>query len=393
MLAENNKDAGFKLFNRRLSVRKQFYLRVSIIIAVLIVCVALVQRVPAMAAEILRNKTIILIVRSSPNAVYETRLNIEDSTIARALKHAKREESSFSPYLTDIYLTQGQQKTYYRLEQSGNLWNEAESRRLILPNKISRKLLNAASILKSHHYGKLVAWEDAKIIIPRDRIFSIKDLETGLTFQVQRRAGSDHADVQPLTLEDTKIMKRIYNGQWSWKRKAIVVYSAGMQIAASMNGKPHGGDGIPGNGFSGHFCVHFLNSTTHRSEIPDVAHQLMVQKAAGNLRPFFDSASPQLLALSLVAAMDHKDSETIRLVTEGATHEKSVLLFQELDSLLSIRTIKQRKLEQNETLLAKVELEVEIERKGRKKQIVAYQFIFNRQSALTPWCFLDFFIK
>jgi hypothetical protein len=376
-------------------VRKQFYCRVSIIIALLIFCTAVDQRFPANAAEILRNNTIHLIVRSSPNAVYETRLDMEDTTIARALKNAKKEVSSFSPYLTDIYitLTQGQQEIYYRLEQSGNLWNTAESELLILPKKISSKLLNAASILKSHHYGKLIAWEDAELILPRKSIFSIKDIETGLSFRVQRRAGSDHADVQPLTKEDTKIMKQIYDGHWSWKRKAILVYSDDMQIAASMNGKPHGGDGIPGNDFSGHFCVHFLNSTTHRSVIPDLAHQLMVQKAAGNLRPFFDSASPQLLAESLVEAMDHKDSEMIRLVTEGATFEKSGLLFQELNSLLSIRTVKQLKLEQNETLIAKVELEVEIQRKGRTKQIVAYQFIFNRQSAQTPWCILDFFIK
>jgi hypothetical protein len=320
---------------------------------------------------------------------------MEDPTIARALRNAKKEELSFSPYLTDIYITliQGQQEIFYRLEQSGNLWNATESMRLILPNNISSKLLNAASILKSHHYGKLIAWEDAKLIVPRKSIFSIKDLETGLTFKVQRRAGTDHADVQPLTKEDTKIMKRIYEGRWSWKRKAILVYSDGMQIAASMNGKPHGGDGIPGNGFSGHFCVHFLNSTTHRSVIPDLAHQLMVQKAAGNLRPFFDFASPQLLAQSLVVAMDQKESEMFRLVAEGTTHEKSALLFREINSLISIRTVKQQILEHNETLLAKVELKVEIQRKGRTKQIVSYQFIFNRQSVQTPWCILDFFIK
>jgi hypothetical protein len=376
-------------------MRKPFYRKVSIIITILIFCATVNQRVPATAAEILRNNTIHLGVRSSPNAVYETQLDMEYSTIARAIRNAKKAESPFSPYLTDTYLTliQGQQQIYYRLEQSGDLWSAAESKRLILPNKISGKLLKAASILKSQHYGKLVAWEDAKLIMPRYSNFSIKDLETGLTFRVQRRAGSDHADVQPLTKEDTKIMKRIYDGRWSWKRKAILVYSDGKQIAASMNGKPHGGDGIPDNDFSGHFCVHFLNSTTHRSEIPDLAHQLMIQKAEGNLRTYFDSASPHLLALSLIQAMDHKDSEMVRLVTEGATHEKSALLFRELDSIVSIRTVNQRKLEQNETLLANVELEVEIERKGRKKQIVAYQFIFNRQSTLTPWCILDFFIK
>jgi hypothetical protein len=373
----------------------QVYRRVAIVIAVFIFYIAVNQRVHAAASEIFRKTTLILIVRSSPDAVYETTLNMEDSTITRAIKNAKKEESPLSPHLTDIYITliQGQQESHYQMEQSGNLWDAVESKRLILPNKISGKLLHASSILKSHHYGKLVTWEDAKLIMPRYSIFSISEIETGLTFRVQRRAGSDHADVQPLTKEDTKIMKSIYNGQWSWKRKAILIYSDGKRIAASMNGKPHGGDGIPENGFSGHFCVHFLNSTTHRSKIPDLAHQLMVQKAAGKLRPFFDSASPLVLALSLIEAMDHKEPEMVRLITEGAAQEKFSLLIHEMNSILSIRALKQQKLEQNETLLAKVQLEVEIERKGRKKQRVTCQFTFNRQSALTPWCILDFLVK
>ncbi|MCC3377949.1 hypothetical protein LKX83_33445, partial [Cohnella sp. REN36] len=71
-------------------------------------------------------------------------------------------------------------------------------------------------------------------------------------------AGKYHADVQPLTKADTKIMKQIYNGKWSWKRKAIVVKKDHHYYAASMQGMPHGGDGIPDNSFSGHFCIHFL---------------------------------------------------------------------------------------------------------------------------------------
>jgi hypothetical protein len=196
----------------------------------------------------------------------------------------------------------------FRLEQSGNLWNEMDAERLVLPGNISDKLLKDARILRSRHYRKLIEWEEAEKLLPRKSVFSIRDLETGLNFQVQRRAGSDHADVQPLTKEDTKIMKQIYNGRWSWKRKAIVIYSDGKQFAASMNGMPHGGDGIPGNDFSGHFCVHFLNSSTHRSDEPDLAHQLIVQKAAGSLRSFFDSASPLLIVQSLIEACNQKDA-------------------------------------------------------------------------------------
>lgn len=61
-------------------------------------------------------------------------------------------------------------------------------------------------------------------------------METGLQFQVQRRAGKNHADVQPLTKQDTAVMKQIYQGKWSWKRRAILVRKDDQFLAASMHG-------------------------------------------------------------------------------------------------------------------------------------------------------------
>jgi hypothetical protein len=98
---------------------------------------------------------------------------------------------------------------------------------------------------------------------------------------VQRRGGSKHADCQPLTAEDTAVMRKIYGGQWSWARRAIVVSLDGKHMAASMNGMPHGAGAIKNNDFDGHFCIHFLNSRTHESNKLDSAHQAMVKKAAG----------------------------------------------------------------------------------------------------------------
>jgi hypothetical protein len=241
---------------------------------------------------------------------------------------------------------------------------------------------------------KMISWEEASQILPRKSIFSITDLETGLTFRVQRRAGTDHADVQPLTKEDTKIMKQIYHGHWSWKRKAILVQSGHEWLAASMNGMPHGGDGIPNNGFSGHFCVHFFRSTTHRSNEPDLAHQLMVHKAAGNLRSFFDSASPLILAENFVEAMNQQDSEILLQVSEGIAKEKYEIFIKEMESLMSVRTKKNRKSGKtdnandsgsDEKLSAEIKLQVSIHKKGVSKRNNTYLFIFNRESKQSPW--------
>ncbi|MCM3080108.1 hypothetical protein [Brevibacillus invocatus] len=46
-----------------------------------------------------------------------------------------------------------------------------------------------------------------KEIVSADGLCKVIDLETGQRFQVQRRAGSRHADVQPLTRNDTMILK------------------------------------------------------------------------------------------------------------------------------------------------------------------------------------------
>lgn len=125
---------------------------------------------------------------------------------------------------------------------------------------------------------EMIAWERVNQILPS--IIRIIDTKTGLSFYVKRRGGYYHADFEPLTKEDTKIMKTIYGGQWSWERRAIIVEACGMRIAASMNGMPHGGENIVDNNFDGHFCVHFLGSKLHKNGLSDASHQMMVRLAA-----------------------------------------------------------------------------------------------------------------
>ncbi|EJW15204.1 hypothetical protein PAV_9c01270 [Paenibacillus alvei DSM 29] len=232
----------------------------------------------------------IISVRTSPSATYEHKMVLKSKEAIRLWQDSMEEKTEHRPIYSDIYvtITENNRTRNFRMERSGVLWNEAESTRLILTPKAAKQLLAHADSLRERHYGTIIPWNEAKALLPRKSMFSIIDMEKGLKFRVQRRAGSRHADVQPLTKEDTKTMKQVYDDHWSWNRKAIVVVTDdNRKIAASMNGMPHGGDGIPDNGFSGHFCVHFLGSSTHRSIHPDLLHQVMVYTAAGKIEEFF----------------------------------------------------------------------------------------------------------
>lgn len=123
-------------------------------------------------------------------------------------------------------------------------------------------------------------WSQGNALFPIYAKATITDIDSGLSFQVQRRGGTNHADVQPLTAKDTSIMKKIYGGEWSWNRKAILVTVNEKVLAASMNGMPHGDGAIQNNDFPGHFCIHMLNSRTHGSNKVDSQHQSMIEKAS-----------------------------------------------------------------------------------------------------------------
>lgn len=168
--------------------------------------------------------------------------------------------------------------------------------------------------------GEFLAWEEVDQIFRRYTNATVVDIETGLSFQVQRRGGTYHADVQPLTAKDTAIMKVIYNGHWSWKRKAVVLEVAHRRIAASINGMPHGAGAIRGNNFNGHFCIHFRDSKVHQSGKENLAHQMMIWKAAGRFKQMLTMMEPEEVIEVLITALDQQDAElalrTLHLPTE-----------------------------------------------------------------------------
>ena len=144
----------------------------------------------------------------------------------------------------------------------------------------SQGVINGAAVPAKGTAKEMDWWKsDIQKIFAKGVTATITDVKTGLAWRKQRRGGSSHADVQPLTAKDTAALKKAYGGSWSWKRRAIFVTINGVNYAASMNGMPHGGGSIKGNKFDGHHCIHFTNSKTHGSKKVDANHQKAIQQA------------------------------------------------------------------------------------------------------------------
>lgn len=132
---------------------------------------------------------------------------------------------------------------------------------------------------------------------------TVYDIKTGLSFKIKRTYGHNHADCETLTASDTAIMKKIYNGTWSWERRAIIVSVDDLKIAACMTGLPHAGvdkyaanktvssrsggygrgtnlDAVKKNNMNGVFDIHFLGSKNHYNNKIDPKHQALVKTAA-----------------------------------------------------------------------------------------------------------------
>lgn len=186
------------------------------------------------------------------------------------------------------------------------LFNSKEKASTASRGSVDRKETSSAKTLNAEHtYGELLDWwSEVDSIFYRGAEANVIDLWTGKSFNIIRAYGRNHADCETLTAEDTKIMKEIWGGKWSWTRRPVIVITGGKRIAASMAGMPHAGldnkpanvtvsgrstgygtgtnlDTIKGNNMDGHFDVHFLNSRTHATNKVDSAHQKAVKQAAG----------------------------------------------------------------------------------------------------------------
>lgn len=232
---------------------------------------------------------------------------------------------------------------------------------------------------------EILPWETAKDILPKGKKFTVIDVETGKQFKVQRRAGSRHADVQPLTTKDTKIMKKIYDGKWSWKRRAIIVKVGDQFIAASMHGMPHGAGALQ-NSFPGHFCIHFFGSTTHRSGKMDKLHHLMILKAGGKEEEYLHTVDPYEMIEFFVTGINYQDPHLLKVTSVENQDPKKLKKWTKTFTYFRITSMSYLPVEDLEgQLVLEVPVEAKYHTDKSGKVTKNMTFILRKNSLLDRW--------
>jgi LysM repeat protein len=189
--------------------------------------------------------------------------------------------------------------TTYKVQQGDTFWNIAEKTGIPMPELLEINKMNDTTVLyvgmtlsvPQYHipskstpgpkYGELLDWwTEVQYIWPIGVEARVIDFATGKSFNVRRSYGAFHADAEPLSTADSGKMKEIWGG-WSWTTRPVIVEVNGRRIAASSHAMPHSIQTITDNGFDGHFCIHFLNSTRHKDNQMQADHQQNIRTAAG----------------------------------------------------------------------------------------------------------------
>lgn len=212
--------------------------------------------------------------------------------VGQVLKIPKAaKEEATKPYVT---------YTIHTVQRGDTIWNLAIKYGLPAPELLEINGLTEKSTLyvgqkltiPVHHipvkstpgpqYGELLDWwTEAQYVWTRGEIATVIDFYTGKKWLIRRSYGAFHADVEPLTKQDSAIMKEVFGGTWTWKVRPVIIEVDGRRIAASADAMPHDVQTIYDNDFPGHSDIHFWNSTRHKDNKVDPEHQRAVHIAAG----------------------------------------------------------------------------------------------------------------
>lgn len=135
---------------------------------------------------------------------------------------------------------------------------------------------------------KLLHWYNTvKPMMRSGTAFTVYDPDSGLSWKLQVFSPGRHCDSQPVTLQDTLIMQKAFDGKSSWNMHIVYVQLPnGTWCMAGMHNRPHQSNGILGNGFGGHLCVHFLrdmDETKKADRVTGVQYQNLLRDAWYNL--------------------------------------------------------------------------------------------------------------
>lgn len=104
----------------------------------------------------------------------------------------------------------------------------------------------------------LMWYDEIKPTIKSGQVVLVYEPSSNSSFYLRLYSLGHHADSEPLTANDTAIMKAAWGGKFSWSEKPVYVrLPNGTWCIASMHSMPHLSGSISNNNFDGHLCVHF----------------------------------------------------------------------------------------------------------------------------------------
>lgn len=181
--------------------------------------------------------------------------------------------------------------------------NTEDKKKAVLSSTVSNNRVESNKTTNSSKltYANLDWFKNVIGIWKRGVNATVTDVDTGLSFEVKRTYGTNHADVEPLTKEDSAIIKKIWGG-FTWERRAVVVEVGNYVLPGSMTSMAHAGldnkragitvnnrsagygrgtnlDAVKNNGANGVMDIHFKNSRTHSTNVKQQVHQNMIAKA------------------------------------------------------------------------------------------------------------------
>jgi len=171
-------------------------------------------------------------------------------------------------------------------------------------------------------FGELLDWEDVAQRLKIGDEAQVRDLDSGKSFSMRRTGGNNHAEIEPIDERDSVTIKMLYGGQWSWKRRAVVVELNGLKIAGSLVGMPQGHDNIGNNGCNGSLGIFFPGRAVERSN--NLSNLVMIWKAAGKTLEKLQGMSPEKTLLVLFTFLDQSDREGVKQMIYSANSVQPV---------------------------------------------------------------------
>lgn len=131
-------------------------------------------------------------------------------------------------------------------------------------------------------YGELADWyEVIASAFSVGKTVTITDFNSGVSFDMKRTGGVNHADVEPVDADAYDKYIECFGGEPNWEKRAVLVAINGTTYAASLFGNQMGEDTISGNTMDGHTCLYFYGSCSDVYKFTDKENDKMVLVAAG----------------------------------------------------------------------------------------------------------------